>query len=49
MHNLDGCEEVKTAHRKCSTCVHRTTDRRAVWLIQIVTKLDGDMGQVALN
>jgi hypothetical protein len=45
----DGCEEVKTAHCKCSTHVHRATNRRAVWLVQIVTKLEWDMGQVALN
>jgi hypothetical protein len=45
----DGCKEVKTARHKCSARVHCTINRRAVWVIQIVTKLDWDMGQVALN
>jgi hypothetical protein len=45
----NGYEEVKTACCKCSAGVHRATNCRAVWLIQFVSKLDWDMGQVALN
>ncbi len=45
----DGCEICKAACRKCIARVHCATNRRAVWIIQIITQHEWDMGQVALN
>jgi hypothetical protein len=42
----DGCKIFKAARHKF---VHYSTNRRAVWIIQIITQHEWDMGQVALN